>query len=164
MELKILLATKGATKTGQWFLLPSSEFERRVRWLEEKGIEAEVLELLGDVPYRFLKDYSLSELNSIAQGLEDLPDDVLKDIDLFLEYETLEELIESEGEHFIYHACDSMEEVAREMVLDGSIDSYIAPYDLKNDYVDFEAVARDLESLRPYFFQLSSGEIVEYDK
>ncbi|MDR0298795.1 MAG: antirestriction protein ArdA [Streptococcaceae bacterium] len=164
MELKVLLTTSGHAKTGQWFDLPSQEFERRIRWLTENGIEASVVEFMGDIPSPLLAHYKVSELNKIAQGLEDLPDDVIQNLPLFLEYETLDELIESEGEHFIYHEETTMREVAREMVRTGEIEPFIALSDLMNDYVDYGAVAHDLEDLHPYFFQLSSGEIVQYDK
>lgn len=163
MELKVLLTTSGHAKTGQWFELPSQEFERRIRWLKEKGIEAIVVEFMGDIPSTLLEHYKVSELNKIAQGLEDLPDDVIQNLDLFLEYETLEELIESEGEHFIYHEFDNMRDVASELVRTGEIESLIDLPDLMADYLDFDAIARDIQTLHP-FFQLPSGEYVEVDK
>lgn len=163
MELKVLLTTSGHTKTGQWFELPSQEFERRIRWLEEKGIEAIVVEFMGDIPSALLESYKVSELNKIAQGLENLPDDLIQNLNLFLEYETLDELIESEGEHFIYHEADTMREVASELVRTGEIESLIDLPDLMADYLDFDAIARDIQTLHP-FFQLPSGEVVEVDK
>jgi hypothetical protein len=163
MELKVLLTTSGHAKTGQWFELPSLEFEHRLRWLEEKGIEPLVMDIMGDVSFDILKDYKVSELNKIAEALEGLPEDVIDDLGLYLNYESLEELLESNGEHFIYHEFSTMRDVAKEMVLTGSIERLILPFDLMNDYLDYDSIARDIQTLHP-FFQLSDGEYVEYAK
>ncbi|CDG03735.1 Conjugative transposon protein, Antirestriction protein [Lactococcus lactis subsp. lactis A12] len=153
--------TQKNSRTGQWFDLPSPEFERRLKWLGSKGIEPVVLDITGDVPFSVLKHIKVSDLNEVAQALEELDVEIIENLETFLAYETLEELIESDGKHFFFHGGDGMTEIAENLVKNGEISPYIDESDLMADYLDFEAIGRDLENSYN-FFELPDGEMVEY--
>lgn len=160
MELKILLTTDENSRMGQWFSLPSQAFERRLKWLIDQGIEPFVLDIMGDIPFEFLKTIKVTELNRIAEGLEALNSQILDNLETCLNYESLEELIDNDGKNFEFYDFDTMRDVASELTHMGEIENYIDPMDM-TDYMDFEAMGRDIKSLF-HFFELNNGEIAEY--
>lgn len=162
MEFKIFLLDRMNMKKGRWFSLPSHAAEQYVKKLEDKGHFAMVMETDCDFDIGDLASgKTVAQLNELAAQLSELPALILDNLEVLLEYESLEEMIESEGSHFKFHEGTTLEEVAEDLTNSGEIEEFWTENEL-HDYLNYEALGRDLLSYHP-FFEGTDG-MIEYRK
>ncbi|MDR0298794.1 MAG: hypothetical protein LBI13_01715 [Streptococcaceae bacterium] len=162
MEIKICLADSRYPKQGRWFILPSREAEQLEKEMRGRKLDPVISEIVSDFPLgNLLEKKALVQMNQAVTGLLALPPLILDDLDLFLAYESLEELVESEGSHFKFHEGSTLEEVAEDLVASGEIAEFWSEGELL-DYLDYAALGRDLPMFHP-FFEGTDG-MIEYRK
>lgn len=142
---------------GRWFTLPVSlafvEDALHLDGSEQNGEEWIILDY--ENPYNLpISEYSdISELNHYVQRLEDLDDEVLKNLSYILRYggESLEEILDNGGENYYFTREDNMRDVAMNYVNDmGGIENAVGSSNV-DYYVDFNKLANDMEIEGTYF-------------
>lgn len=150
MTFSVLIRATKDYRVGSWFDLPSQAALVKWQELEDSGKSPFIEQIVSDFPY--LKQYNLHELNSIAQGLEELPVNIRKELPQLLDYEDLEEIIRSRGRHFIFHDESSLKTLAKELFEEGVI-----PEDVVKHYIDFSALGRSLPDVLDFFKARNGG-------
>ncbi|GGC94902.1 antirestriction protein ArdA [Enterococcus wangshanyuanii] len=160
-EIKVFVAPYSKPNVGSWFTLPTSV----------SGIEATVRKIVGDetieefvvvdyeAPFK-LFDTDLDSLNDLAERIGDLPKIVRENLIRLTEYEDIEEILDSEGDNFVFTGETEMEEVAIEYVEScGGVESALG--DRVDFYIDYHKLGRDME-IEGSYFEGVGGEIIEY--
>lgn len=140
---------------GKWVQLPCDDLEKELRSIgvsdepDENGEYYEeyfITDYETDIPGLKIGEYdNLDELNEFAEWTEDLSEDEKIALHAFLEngsdFEEALDQIEKEN-YFIYWNCDSMSDVAGEVVENSGM-LYGVPDNVAR-YFDYEAYGRDL--------------------
>ena len=101
---------------------------------------------------------SIEQLNEWAEQLDSLPDNVLKNLKSIIAagYETIEKVLDSEGENYEFYEASSLESLGMEIIDETGI------RELSNEtlsfYFDYEAYARDY-SIENSVFDGDDGKI-----
>jgi hypothetical protein len=162
MEIKIFLSSRTFLKKGKWFLLPSYEAMQLEKEILERGEEPIISEINSDIDLGDLTmGKTVMELNHLVGQLWALPPKVLENLSLLRKYESLESIIESAGSHFVFREGTRLKAVAKELVKSGEIENYMLGERLY-DYLDYEALGKNLSTLRP-FFAAKDGSYIEYE-
>ena len=136
-----LAAYNAGRLVGKWYSFPLDE--EKIREDFGEGVEEIIAMDFDGFPSQLQSEYySIAELNSIYQSLEELDPILLENIDELMEagYD-LEDLERIGTDFYYYEGCFNMADLAEEMVLDGLWD---VPDSLRG-YLDYEAIGRDLE-------------------
>ncbi|MDY4196235.1 MAG: antirestriction protein ArdA [Peptoniphilaceae bacterium] len=141
-----LAAYNAGRLVGKWYSFPLDEEKIR----EDFGESAEEIVPMDfeGFPSQLQSEYySIAELNSIYQSLEELDSILLENIEDLMEagYD-LEDLERIETDFYYYEGCSNMADVAEEKILDGLWD---VPDSLRG-YLDYEAIGRTLETEGTY--------------
>lgn len=147
MEIKIYLTNLAKYNegylVGEWVELPMDEDELQDKLAEILGDDEEYFITDYEAPFRIEEYSNLTELNRIAEELEDLDEDL---VTAFCNQtgEDIEEIIEiiSRGNYSSYHDVDGLDDVARQMVDDGLYGEIPESLEM---YIDFDAIGRDLD-------------------
>lgn len=152
MTFSVLITTEKNNRRGLWFELPSQAVIQKWRELEDQGEFPVIENIVSDFEFAYLKRYSLHQLNSIAQGLLELPQNLRKEIHQLLNYEDLNEVIATKGKDFIFHDVKDLKSLAKEYFEEGLI-----PEDFVNNFIDFSALGGSLTSVLEIFEGLDGG-------
>jgi antirestriction protein len=136
-----LSAYVGGALVGEWLTLPATDNEI-----------AETLHNIGDPEEFFISDYNapdgmhigeyenIYKLNELAAAINDEDSDIIA---AYLEAvsDDLEEALENADNCILYSECETLEDLAAELVEEGCFGNI--PDSIIN-YIDYEAIARDL--------------------
>lgn len=163
--LKIFLTNLGkyneGTLLGEWISLPISEEEleavKERIGINEQYEEWFITDYETDITGVQVGEYdNLEELNELAETLEELDDsDKLAVQAMLLDGYKFNEAVEkaSNGDYRIYNDCDSMTDVAYEVVEECGYLSNVP--DNVARYFDYEAFGRDLD-IEGKFYQIDN--------
>ncbi len=152
MTFSVLITTESNHRHGLWFELPSKAAIEKWRELEDQGEFPVIENIVSDFEFTYLKHYSLHQLNTIAQGLLELPQTLQKNIHQLLNYEDLEEVVTTRGSHFTYHDVNDLGKLAKEYFEEG-----LLPEEFVHQFIDFSALGRSLTSVLEIFEGLDGG-------
>jgi hypothetical protein len=152
MTFSVLITTERNKRHGFWFELPSQAAIQKWREIEDQGEFPIIENIVSDFEFTYLKHYSLHQLNTIAQGLLELPQNLRKEIHQLLNYEDLEEVVTTRGSHFNYHDVSDLGKLAKAYFEEGML-----PEDFVQTFIDFSALGRSLTSVLELFEGLDGG-------
>lgn len=167
--LRIYLTNLGkyneGTLQGEWLELPCTDEEldavKERIGINEQYEEWFITDYETDIEGVEVREYSnIDELNELAEQLEELEEDGKKAIQaMLLDGYTFNEALEkvSNGEYTIYYDCDSMTDVAYEVVEQGCYLDKVPETVAR--YFDYEAFGRDL-GIEGKFYNID-GDMVE---
>ena len=160
MEFKIKIKAGDTVAT---FDLPDKVLNHQLLEWQEQGENPELLDIETSFGVKVLniEMRSLFELNELAEALSEYSDEKLRELPYLIRYETLDEILENGMDSFIFHEYGSLDDLAEELVRTGEIDRLVDREDLIRDYVDFNALGKDLPQIHP-FFEGSDGSYIEY--
>ena len=159
MEIRAYITNLGLYNEGilcgEWVSFPIDEEEesalkQRIR-IDALHEEYFITDYETDVDIRISEYTSISELNTIAEALEDLSDYEQEIVSVLLgDGYSLEDALDKKDDCYIYYDCSTMEEVAERYAEETCLLDSI-PENLRY-YFDFEAFGRDLDCEGHYVF------------
>lgn len=142
-----LAAYNSGYLVGEWLSLPATE-EEIAETLErigcgENGAEYAIHDCESDFDIHVDEYDNIDELNELAQELADLDEYEQNKIFAYLESvsDDIAEAIENADRCELYENCESLEDLACELVSEGCFGDI--PDSIAN-YIDYDAIARDL--------------------
>lgn len=161
-QIEIFVAPCNYPSKGKWFTLPMpvSEIYHQVQQMIENEIVDELIISDYHAPLHISEAEDLDYLNELAEELENLPVEVLKNLKQLSEYEDIECIIQNKGENFDFTGKHNMADVARDFV-DACGDIVSALGDRVDSYIDYEKLGRDI-SYDGNYFEGANGQIIAY--
>ena len=143
-----LAAYNSGYLVGEWLNLPATD-EEIAETLErigcgENGAEHAIHDYESDFDIHVDEYDNIDELNELAQELADLDEYEQNKIFAYMEAisSNITEAIENADRCELYENCESLEDLARELVSEGCFGNI--PDSITN-YIDYDAIARDLD-------------------
>lgn len=149
---------------GKWIDLPCDDLEAE---LESIGVvegtnyeEYFITDYENDIGYEVGEHDDLEELNDIAEQVDNLNEYEIEHLNAYMEATTegLKNALDYYGECSTFYPGRDMDDIAEMLVSEGDYGEI--PERLK-DYIDYEAIARDLECSGT-FTKVSNGVIMCY--
>lgn len=132
---------------GEWLSLPATE-EEIADTLErigcgEDGAEHAIHDYESDCGIKVDEYDNIDELNELAQELADLDEDEQNKVFAYLESisSDINKAVENIDRCELYENCETLEDLARELVDEGCLGDI--PDSIAN-YIDYDAIVRDL--------------------
>lgn len=148
-DLNVYVANLGKYNEGElvgaWFSLPINidEVEEKIGLTDEyEEYAIHDYELPVDIP----EYISLTELNRMAELLEELPENIYNNLDVIMSewFNTVDEVHENMDNIYFYSGCSDMTELARHFVEEeGMFAGEVSEKIYK--YIDYNALGRDID-------------------